>query len=70
MFEEELKYVQDYLISHNGDNSPRINETFRHRSKHVNNVFRWALRIYYENAQIHSQHHEKYTLNIGHFDQS
>lgn len=39
MFEEELKYVQDYLISHNGDNSPRINETFRHRSKHVNNVF-------------------------------
>lgn len=48
MFEEELKYVQDYLISHNGDNSPRINETFRHRSKHVNNVFRWALRIYNE----------------------
>lgn len=48
MFEEELKYVHEYLINHNGDNSPRINETFRHRSKHVYNVYQWAIRIYNE----------------------
>lgn len=45
MYEEELDYVSKYLIAHNGDNSPRINETFRHRSRHVYNVYRWAIRI-------------------------
>lgn len=42
MWEKEIKFVQNYLITHNGDKSPRIQETFRHRTEHVVRVLKWA----------------------------
>lgn len=45
MYENELKYVKDYLLAHDGDKSRRDSETFRKRSKHTINVLKWAQRI-------------------------
>lgn len=45
MIDDAIEYVRKYLLSHNGDKSRREQETFRHRSEHVLNVYKWARRI-------------------------
>lgn len=45
MYEKELEYVEEYLKSHNGEDSPREFETFRKRSLHSKRVVKWLDRL-------------------------
>ena len=45
MLEKEIKYVTDFLISTNGNDSRRSQESFRKRSEHSKRVLQYAIDI-------------------------
>lgn len=45
MFDEEKKFVKEYLINTDGISSHNVNQPFRNRYEHILRVYTWAKRI-------------------------
>lgn len=48
MMDNDINYMVDFLHKNKGNDSRRKEETFRKRDLHMQNVYKWAKRIYSE----------------------